>query len=188
MIYGMVMKHTHTRIIPSPTLPLAGGGNIKIHDMQPHDVNAVSEMAARIWRNHYVPDIVSAEQIAFMLPRVASPQAFAAQLADKNRRLWLVRIGDMPAGYAGVEDKGGGHWFIDKLYVDNSLQRTGLGFALLSHCINTLTPKQLMLRVNRKNINAINFYFKHGFVIDSLNVLDIGGGFVMDDFIMRKTL
>lgn len=161
---------------------------ITIQDMQAEDVKAVSEMAGCIWRTHYVPDIVTAEQIEFMLPRVASPEVFSTQLADKNRRLWVMRQDGKLAGYMAVLNQPDGICFIDKLYVDNKLQRSGLGFALLSHCINTLKPKQLMLRVNRKNIKAINFYFKHGFMIAKLDVLDIGDGFVMDDFIMKKAL
>ena len=156
--------------------------------MQAEDVNAVSEMAARIWRTHYVPDMVTAEQIEFMLPRVASPEVFSAQLADKNRKLWIVQKEGKPAGYMAVLNQPDGVCFIDKLYVDTTLQRSGLGFALLSYCINTLKPKQLMLRVNRKNIKAINFYFKHGFMIEKLDALDIGDGFVMDDFIMTRIL
>jgi GNAT superfamily N-acetyltransferase len=159
-----------------------------IREMQPDDVNAISEMAARIWRNHYVPDIVTAEQIEFMLPRVAAAEVFAAQLADKTHKLWLISLGDTPAGYAAVIARDNNTWFLDKLYVDNDLQRAGLGFALLSHILKTLNPKQLILRVNRKNIKAINFYFKHGFVIDSLDVLDIGNGFIMDDFIMKRVI
>ncbi|MFO0388601.1 MAG: GNAT family N-acetyltransferase [Alphaproteobacteria bacterium] len=159
-----------------------------IREMQQDDVDAVSSMAARIWRSHYVPDIVSAEQIEYMLPKVASREVFAAQVADTNRKLWIISLGDVPAGYAAVIDKGSTVWFLDKLYIDSNLQRTGLGFALLDHILNTIKPEQLVLRVNRKNIKAINFYFKHGFVIDSLDVLDLGDGFVMDDFIMKRVL
>lgn len=181
------MNTKHAQITPTLSLPLAGGGNVVIRDMQSADIPAVSELAARIWRAHYVPDIVSAEQIEYMLPRVASREVFAEQYADSNRKFWIIFSGQQPVGYMAVIKKPDG-WFIDKLYVDNELQRTGLGLALLSHCMNTLKPEQLMLRVNRKNIKAINFYFKHGFSIDSLDVLDIGGGFVMDDFIMKKIL
>lgn len=156
--------------------------------MQPDDVGAVSKLAQRIWREHYVPEIVTAEQIEFMLPRVASPEVFSSQLADKKRNLWLLHHDNVLTGYMAVENRPGNVCFIDKLYIDNHLQRAGLGFALLAHCITTLKPKQLMLRVNRKNLKAINFYFKHGFTIDSLDALDIGDGFIMDDFIMKRAL
>jgi len=46
----------------------------------------------------------------------------------------------------------------------------------------------LILAVNKGNSNAIAAYRKQGFSIrDSVSV-DIGGGFVMDDFIMARSL
>jgi ribosomal protein S18 acetylase RimI-like enzyme len=40
--------------------------------------------------------------------------------------------------------------------------------------------------VNKRNRNAIAAYEKYGFrIVDSV-VKDIGGGFVMDDYIMSK--
>jgi ribosomal protein S18 acetylase RimI-like enzyme len=44
------------------------------------------------------------------------------------------------------------------------------------------------LTVNRQNFKAINFYFKNGFVIDEVADFEIGNGFVMNDFVMKKEL
>jgi hypothetical protein len=41
-----------------------------------------------------------------------------------------------------------------------------------------------MLAVNKRNENAIAAYAKHGFAIVESVVKDIGGGFVMDDYVM----
>ncbi len=160
-----------------------------IRQILPEDATAVSQMAASIWRAHYVPDIVTAEQIEYMLPRVASADIFKAAIANKNQRLWLAELNGQLAGYICIAPRENSDaWFIDKLYVDMNLQRSGIGLALLTHAIDTLRPSALWLRVNRKNYKAINFYFKHGFSIDRVDVLDIGNGFVMDDFIMKKVL
>jgi diamine N-acetyltransferase len=45
-----------------------------------------------------------------------------------------------------------------------------------------------VLRVNRQNQQAIDAYLKHGFTVATLIVEDIGGGFVMDDYVMVKAL
>jgi ribosomal protein S18 acetylase RimI-like enzyme len=42
--------------------------------------------------------------------------------------------------------------------------------------------------VNKRNERAINSYRKYGFAVRETVVDDIGGGFVMDDFIMEKKL
>jgi ribosomal protein S18 acetylase RimI-like enzyme len=43
------------------------------------------------------------------------------------------------------------------------------------------------LNVNKRNI-AIRFYESIGFAITNEEVIDIGNGFVMDDFVMEKTI
>ena len=48
--------------------------------------------------------------------------------------------------------------------------------------------KRITLTVNRQNYKAINFYFKHGFKIKSVDDFDIGNGFFMNDFVMEKLL
>jgi hypothetical protein len=42
--------------------------------------------------------------------------------------------------------------------------------------------------VNKRNASAIAAYRKHGFDVRESVVKDIGGGFVMDDYIMEKRL
>ena len=46
--------------------------------------------------------------------------------------------------------------------------------------------KGIRLTVNKKNSNAIRVYEKNGFDTIDHVVMDIGGGFVMDDYVMRK--
>jgi len=45
---------------------------------------------------------------------------------------------------------------------------------------------RLVLAVNKNNRSAIAAYLKHGFSIGDAVVKDIGGGFVMDDYILVK--
>lgn len=159
-----------------------------IREMSVADIPVVRELAERIWRRHYVPEIVTAEQIEYMLPRIYSDEAITRNIREKQQRFWLLYEEGTLLGYTAVEPVSKGAWFIDKLYIDMNTQRKGLGSTLLEHIVRELRPVALHLRVNRKNFKAINFYFKHGFFIESLDVLDIGGGYVMDDFLMKKIL
>lgn len=170
---------------PTQPSPFQGEGNISIRDMQPADIPAVSTLAEHVWRTHY-PSVISRQQIEYMLPKACSPESIAAYVRDKKQRFWLAYADNVLAGYAAVEPREKNIWFIDKLYIDTDRHRAGIGSALLSHIVATLQPKALALRVNRKNVKAINFYFKHGFFIEGLDVLELGGGYVMDDFLMRK--
>jgi diamine N-acetyltransferase len=159
---------------------------ISIRPLEPGDVPELCHLAGHIWRAHYVPDIVSAEQIEFMLPKVASPQAIEKNLREKNQRFWVAENNGALTGYVAVEPRGNGHWFLDKLYVEVSGHRNGLGSLMLAHAARETSATTLSLRVNRKNYKAINFYFKHGFSITALDVLSLSDGFVMDDFLMRR--
>jgi RimJ/RimL family protein N-acetyltransferase len=47
---------------------------------------------------------------------------------------------------------------------------------------------KIWLTVNRFNENTIKVYEKKGFIKTRTQVADIGNGFVMDDYIMEKTI
>jgi len=155
-----------------------------VRDMHPRDTPAVSQLAARIWRAHY-PSIISHEQIEYMLGTMCSLEALQKQLREKNQRFFLLEDNGALAGYASLEPRPHGGWYLDKLYVDTKRQRGGMGSFLLAHIRQTLRPKAITLRVNRANIMAVNFYFKHGFFIEACDVLQLDHGYVMDDFLMR---
>lgn len=168
-----------------PLMQALPQNTISIREMQLEDIPAVSALAVRIWRAHY-PDIISREQIEYMLPLGCSAESITEKyLAEKKQRFFLLEDKGVLAGYAAIEPRGPREWYLDKLYVDTTRHRKGLGSALLAHIERIVKPKVLTLRVNRANIKAINFYMRHGFFITALDVLDIGGGFVMDDFLMR---
>jgi diamine N-acetyltransferase len=71
------------------------------------------------------------------------------------------------------------------------MQRRGCGGRLIAQA-ETLARREgcreLVLAVNRGNTKAIAAYRKHGFTVREAVVKDIGGGFVMDDYWMVKTL
>ena len=48
--------------------------------------------------------------------------------------------------------------------------------------------REVHLRVNKANRRAIAAYERAGFRLDRPDVRDIGGGFVMDDFIYVRSL
>lgn len=152
--------------------------------MQPADIAAVGELAGRIWRRHY-PDIISPAQIDYMLARMYSPAALGAQLAQ-GHQFRLLQEGDALLGFASTEATGPQRFFLHKFYIDQDRARCGLGTRLMQHLLGEYQPHEMQLHVNRSNIKAINFYFRHGFTIDGLVVTDIGNGYVMDDFRMIR--
>ena len=78
---------------------------------------------------------------------------------------------------------------IDKLYLHPRVQRQGYGGMLIDHVAKRMSGhgcRRLTLAVNRHNQLAIAAYLRHGFQIAETSLKTIGGGFVMDDYIMVK--
>ena len=46
----------------------------------------------------------------------------------------------------------------------------------------------MTLRVNRNNTNAVQAYEKYGFGIVATHQKDLGGGYIMDEYLMLKNL
>jgi ribosomal protein S18 acetylase RimI-like enzyme len=166
------------------TIALRQTPSLTVRELRTSDIAAVSELAGRIWRAHY-PSIISREQIEYMLETMCSPTALENQIKEKYQKIFVLEETDVLVGYAVLEPKSPDHWYLDKLYVDTERHGKGLGGTLFTHIIQTLHPTQITLRVNRANVKAINFYFKHGFFITALDVLKLEHGYLMDDFLMR---
>jgi N-acetylglutamate synthase-like GNAT family acetyltransferase len=70
-----------------------------------------------------------------------------------------------------VKQKGAGTFIINE--ISNQARALGL--------------ESIILNVNKYN-SAVDFYLKKGFKKDREMILDIGNGYVMDDYVMRLTL
>ena len=78
---------------------------------------------------------------------------------------------------------------LHKLYLLPELQGRGLGSRLLQHVeheVGAGGARRLILSVNKRNVRAIKAYQRNGFVIAESVITDIGGGYVMDDYVMAK--
>jgi diamine N-acetyltransferase len=161
----------------------------EISPLRLDEAEAVVELAGRVWRAHY-PGIISAEQIEYMLAQRYRPVLVKQFIARGDT--WLAaRAGGVLVGFAHGHPQAEGDYKLDKLYVDLDWQRHGIGGALIRALAERAAGhgySRLVLRVNRQNQNAINAYLKHGFTVSTIYLEDIGGGHVMDDYVMTKEL
>jgi len=155
------------------------------------DLAAIAALADVIWRAHY-PGIISAAQIEFMLGWMYSLETLREELLKQGIRFVQLRVADAMAGFAAYGPTNDQSTFkLHKLYVHPGQQGCGLGSRLLSHCEQAaaeLGAERLILAVNKRNHRAIRTYERNGYFVLESVVTDIGGGFVMDDFVMAKTL
>ncbi|MFM2049244.1 MAG: hypothetical protein RI955_1792 [Bacteroidota bacterium] len=147
----------------------------------------IQQLADKIWRKHY-PSIITIEQIDYMLNKMYSAKSLLQQM-NEGQQFTILSIDNYATGFIAVSKKEEHHYFINKLYVDTTQHRKGLGKLLLNKIEQEyIDAENFSLTVNRQNFNAINFYFKNGFVIESVADFDIGNGYVMNDFVMKKKL
>jgi GNAT superfamily N-acetyltransferase len=156
------------------------------HFAETADVVRLGDLARKAWFSAY-SSIVSNEQIEYMLFEMYNPDLITKQILEGEIR-WLVGTEDLTwIGFAsfGPHPKNQGVYRLHKLYLDPDFKGQGLGKSLLEDVIKQVPKeiKQLELNVNKQN-PALAFYKKMGFTILREEVLDIGKGFVMDDYVM----
>ncbi len=152
------------------------------------DVEAISALARVIWHAHYA-DIISAVQIDYMLGERYAPALLREQLARGVAWDKLLIDGRIIAFASYFKSDDGRQMKLDKLYVHPAHQRGGYGGLLIARALGVAREtgcRTLLLAVNKANAKAIAAYTKYGFRIREAIVQDIGGGFVMDDYIMVK--
>ena len=155
------------------------------------DVERIAALAREIWLAHY-SGIIVIEQIEYMLRQRYEPSLIRAELTRDG--LWWDKLllGDEIIAFSSYFLSGEpGEMKLDKLYVRQDRQRQGCGGRLIGRAGAVARAQgcsRLVLAVNRNNRSAIAAYGKHGFEIRGTAVKDIGGGFVMDDYIMEKAV
>lgn len=156
----------------------------------PEDRAIIRSIAERTWTFSY-RDMISAAQIQYMLERMYSDKSLMEQM-DSGHTFFLGSTENTPSGFASCSFKPGtaDTYQLHKLYVLPHLQGKGLGLALLHAVLEKgrhTGAIQLELNVNRNN-KSIGFYEKQGFCITETTDIDIGGGFFMNDYIMKVSL
>lgn len=155
------------------------------------DVDAIGALARLIWQQAY-PGIITQAQIDYMLAQRYAPAYLRAELTRAD--LWWDQAfsdGERVGFSSCLLTATPGEIKLDKLYVHPERQRRGIGAALLAQVLahgRAHGCETVILAVNKQNRNAIAAYEKHGFVVRDAVRVDIGGGFVMDDFIMARTI
>lgn len=135
--------------------------------------------------------ILSPVQIDYMLEMMYSLPSIEAQV-KRGHVFLMVQDGANYVGYASYElnYKGTSKVKVHKIYILPSVQGKGVGALLMnriSDVAKTHHATHLSLNVNRDN-KAIQFYERIGFTIVSSEDIDIGNGFLMEDYIMEKNL
>jgi diamine N-acetyltransferase len=152
------------------------------------DIPLLRELAMQVWPQTYA-SILSEQQITYMLKMMYSAESLQQQM-ESGAQFIIVYDDDAPVGFASYQEMHPSIYKLHKIYVLISQQGKGTGRFLIDYIIDNIKNSgatALQLQVNRGN-KARYFYEKLGFRIIEEIDLDIGNGFVMDDYIMEKSL
>lgn len=153
-------------------------------------IEITAQLAHKIWNQHYVP-IIGQDQVDYMLGKFQNIEAISNQIKN-GYEYFVIFNQNIPSGYlALVPNPNDKKLMISKIYVDSDFRGLGLGSKLMEFTLETAkegTFECVWLTVNKNNIKTIEWYKSKGFIIKQKIEMDIGNGFIMDDYLMELYL
>lgn len=156
------------------------------------DIPLIQDLAKRSWENAYA-EILSKEQMEYMLNTMYSDSAISEHLKNPNYHYYLVFDENLNSydGFLGYEN----HYEnqttkLHRIYLVPESKGKGLGkktLEFLNEKVKESGNSRIVLNVNKQN-SAKNFYESQGYKVYEDTVIDVGSGFVMDDYLMEKDL
>ena len=155
------------------------------------DIQIIRELAQITWYPTF-REILSQEQIEYMLEMMYSEKALKEQIEVKKHQFFLAKEDERILGYLSVEVDYNQQPVtkIHKIYILPDLQSKGIGKLLMQKAEQVALENNntiLSLNVNRFN-KALKFYETVGFSITKTEDINIGNGYLMEDFVMEKNL
>ena len=160
---------------------------MKLTALKIEQLPIVIDLTKKIWPVAY-GEILSKAQLDYMIEKFYNETALR-ELMQKGHIFYLAQddIGK-DVGFVSYEiNSEPNKTKIHKIYVLPETQGTGLGrqfFEFVKEKAIENHQNAIFLNVNKYN-NAIHFYTKLGFVKVKDEIIDIGNGYVMDDYVME---
>ena len=156
------------------------------------DLQIVRDIADSIWPETF-RSILSPEQIKYMMHMMYAPDVMEKEFRSGYHFL-LLYVENKPAGYmvwSPWEEEPETTAKLHKLYLLSKHHRKGYGHAMLDHVADECRKhgfQNLVLAVNKQNERAYQTYIKNGYTTFRSVKIDIGNGFFMDDYWMKRGL
>ena len=155
------------------------------------DIPLIRRISEETWPATY-GEILSEKQIAYMLEMMYSEKSLQQQFSHPDQEFFIAEENGTAYGFIGVQWNYpvAGTTKLHKIYVLPSAQGKQVGKRLIHFIIELLDSKNqsvIALNVNRYN-KARSFYEHLGFTIVGEEDIDIGNGYLMEDYIMQLTV
>ncbi len=163
---------------------------ITISQATSKDIPIIQEIAHKTWPITY-GTILSNEQLDYMMNLMYSDESLLEQFKSKPL-FFLAQEDDSFLGFTSCENNYQNNKVtrIHKIYILPETQGKGVGKLLIEKVIAVAKENKaevISLNVNKFN-KAVSFYKKIGFEIVAEEDLDIGNGYLMEDYKMEKVI
>lgn len=163
---------------------------ITIQNNTDQNFSEIRAIAKEVWPIAYGA-ILSKEQLEYMMEMMYSIPALQKQFENGHHFILAIEE-ESPVGFAAYEFNYDGtpKTKIHKIYILSNQQGKGTGRILIDYIKESAqknNQEALLLNVNKYNV-AQHFYKKLGFTVSYDEVIDIGQGYVMDDFVMEMPI
>lgn len=154
----------------------------------PESVQLIVQLAKEIWKEHYT-SIIGPQQVQYMLTTLQSKEAILNDL-DRGKKYVLINLNNQAIEYLSYELMDN-QLFLSKLYLKKNQRGKGNGRFLITQ-IKDIAQKNkkrtIVLTVNKYNHASIAAYKTFGFDLVKEQQVDIGNGYVMDDYVFHYSL
>ena len=150
-----------------------------------NQIHEIADLAAVIWEEHFTP-IIGEEQVDYMVEKFQSFPALSQQIRDGYEYYQFSDSNEF-CGYCGIHPEDG-RLFLSKLYIKKECRGRHLAtqaFEFLKSLCRERGYSAIWLTCNKHNANSLAVYRHLGFETIDTQEADIGGGFIMDDYIME---
>jgi|GEM_PF-766896 len=206
-LFGSI-RSTHRK----PAEPMGNAMELVFEEVRSDkDIQHLALMADEIW-HEYWPDIIGIAQTDYMVEAFQSVEALTNDIRHHGYRYWILEDSEgNPKGFTGavvehkdakalrdhtshstiVDERWPDRLFVSKIYLYAAERGRHYASRVIEFyeqlCINE-GLSALYLTVNRANKLGIRAYAGRGFLNIEETDTDIGGGFVMTDYVMAKEI
>lgn len=149
-------------------------------------VREIADLAKVIWNEHFTP-IIGKDQVDYMVEKFQSYPALKEQISEGYEYYQIFSSGEF-CGYTGIHPGEDNRLFLSKLYLKKESRGHHLAtgaFSFLKEICRERGYSAIWITCNKHNDNSLGVYRHFGFEIIDTQEADIGGGFIMDDYIME---
>ncbi|QEC66031.1 GNAT family N-acetyltransferase [Panacibacter ginsenosidivorans] len=162
--------------------------NLTIVKAFERDIPLIQQLTYAVWPQTY-KTILTQEQIEYMLNMMYSTSALSKQI-NEGHQFIFVQEENKSVAFASYGYYKPSIYKLHKIYALPDQQGKGIGRFIVNYVLSQIKPlgaRGLQLNVNRYN-KAKGFYEKLGFKVIAEEDIDIGNGYLMNDYVMEMKL